>query len=69
MKFNRTGRLEKEKTFVGSTDLQNITTTGWQPVKVDDFGFQVPHQSISVMSSNTSELSPNNLTYVKARES
>ena len=43
MKFNRTGRFEKEKTFVGGADLQNITTTGWSPVKVDDFGFQLPH--------------------------
>ena len=66
MKFNRTGRFEKEKTFVGGADLQNITTTGWSPVKVDDFGFQLPHQSISVMSSHDSELSPNNFTYVKA---
>ena len=67
MKFNRTGRFDKEKTFVGGTDLQNITTTGWSPVKVDDSEFQVPHHSVK--SSNTSELSPNNFTIIKARES
>ena len=58
MKFNRTGRFDKEKTFVGGTDLQNVTMTGWSPVKIDDRGFQVPHQSISVLSSHPSEMSP-----------
>ena len=69
MKFNRTGRFQKEKVFIGSTDIQNVTASGWSPVKVEnDSGFYVPNQSISVVSSNASEMSPTHLRVIKVRD-
>ena len=70
MKFTRTGRFVKDKGFVGGSDLENVTAQDWPKSKASVRALKMPHQSISVMSERTSDMSPRNPKYAaKMRES
>ena len=58
MKPYNSGRFDKEKGFVGGTDLQNIASNAWPQYNTAERGFQVASQSVSVTSDQASEMSP-----------
>ena len=70
MKFTRTGRFDKDKGFLGGSDLENVTSQDWPRSKASAIALRMPHQSISVMSERTSDMSPSNPKHAaKMRES